>query len=295
MYTWIGSHPSTYYRCRLVCCSSRVVLSCGSRNVICISFSFCFEISMVERKYIPHWCKVKAVHQIELLPMRVWGSCPLCLLVLTLTFACGCTCICLCLCLLTLTIALWTCLCPSCLLAFLLPSYLFMPLTHHLFILYFMSISWSTCTLTIVNISIIFLEDISPFHGATYAPVLNFWWCLLWVLKPELAAIYMLGGGICVIHSLRFTSTVTPPNLLVTSTAAEPFSSTCIPVSRHWWGLTPGPIMPPLNLWDQAGALLTHLCWLSYFDEFLRFACNHHIRYYFCEMIVIGVAALCFD
>ena len=30
-----------------------------------------------------------------------------------------------------------------------------------------------------------FLEDISPFCGATDTPVLDFWWCLLWFSKPE--------------------------------------------------------------------------------------------------------------
>ena len=29
-----------------------------------------------------------------------------------------------------------------------------------------------------------FLEDISPFCGATDTPVLDFWWCLPWVSKP---------------------------------------------------------------------------------------------------------------
>ena len=30
------------------------------------------------------------------------------------------------------------------------------------------------------------LEDISPFHGATDIPVLDFWWCLHWVPKPAI-------------------------------------------------------------------------------------------------------------
>ena len=29
-----------------------------------------------------------------------------------------------------------------------------------------------------------FLKDISPFCGATDAPVLDFWWCLPWISKP---------------------------------------------------------------------------------------------------------------
>ena len=44
-----------------------------------------------------------------------------------------------------------------------------------------------------------FLEDMSPFCGATDTPILDLWWCLLWVSKPEwvlpyssLADTYML-------------------------------------------------------------------------------------------------------
>ena len=44
-----------------------------------------------------------------------------------------------------------------------------------------------------------FLEDMSLFCGATDTPILDFWWCLLWVSKPEwglpylsLAEAYML-------------------------------------------------------------------------------------------------------
>ena len=47
--------------------------------------------------------------------------------------------------------------------------------------------------------------DISPFCGATDTPVLDFWWCLVWVLKPEWAAWFAPGRGICAC-SLRFTS-----------------------------------------------------------------------------------------
>ena len=34
------------------------------------------------------------------------------------------------------------------------------------------------------------LEDISPFNGATNTPVLDFWWHLLWVSKPEWTALF---------------------------------------------------------------------------------------------------------
>ena len=30
-----------------------------------------------------------------------------------------------------------------------------------------------------------FLEDISPFCGATDTPFMDFWWCLFWISKPE--------------------------------------------------------------------------------------------------------------
>ena len=62
----------------------------------------------------------------------------------------------------------------------------------------------------------------SPFCGATNTPVLDFWWRLLWVSKPEWAVLFTLGRGICVTHSLRFISGMTPANLLVASMVVEP-------------------------------------------------------------------------
>ena len=44
--------------------------------------------------------------------------------------------------------------------------------------------------------------------------------------KPDWADLFMLGGGICVTHSLRFTSDVTPTDLLAASMAAQLFYST---------------------------------------------------------------------
>ena len=41
-------------------------------------------------------------------------------------------------------------------------------------------------------------------------------------------------------------SGATPANLLVASMASELFSSTYLSVNRHWWGLKPGSIIPPL-------------------------------------------------
>ena len=67
-----------------------------------------------------------------------------------------------------------------------------------------------------------FLEDISPFCGANDIPVLE---CLIWVSKPEWAALLALGGIVHVTCSLRFTSGVTPADLLVASMAVEGLSS----------------------------------------------------------------------
>ena len=81
------------------------------------------------------------------------------------------------------------------------------------------------------------LEDISPFCGATDTPVLDFWWCLLWVSKPEWAVLFMLSRGIHVTHSLRFTSGATPADLLATSIAAKPISSTYLTCDHALVGL----------------------------------------------------------
>ena len=62
--------------------------------------------------------------------------------------------------------------------------------------------------------------------GATDTSVLDFWWCLLWVSKPEWSALFTLGWDIHATCSLRFTSGVTPADLLVASMAAELFSFT---------------------------------------------------------------------
>ena len=61
-------------------------------------------------------------------------------------------------------------------------------------------------------------------------PLIPLFWTsakgLLWISKPEWAALFALGGGVCVTCSLRFTSGVTPADLLVASMAAELVSST---------------------------------------------------------------------
>ena len=60
-------------------------------------------------------------------------------------------------------------------------------------------------------------------YGATDTPVLDFWRCLLWVSKPEWAALFALSRGIHDIHFLRFTSGATPLLVYMASIAASCF------------------------------------------------------------------------
>ena len=55
------------------------------------------------------------------------------------------------------------------------------------------------------------------FFGATGTPVLDFWWHLLWVSKPEWVLPYSHCGGECNVHSLRSTSGATHADLLAAS------------------------------------------------------------------------------
>ena len=66
-----------------------------------------------------------------------------------------------------------------------------------------------------------YLEDISPFCRVTDTPVLDFWWHLLWISKPEWAPLFTLGNGICVTVPWDSPSGVTPANLLAASMAAK--------------------------------------------------------------------------
>ena len=60
--------------------------------------------------------------------------------------------------------------------------------------------------------------------GATDTPVLDFWWCLLWVSKPEWAALFtQFGRGVHDIHYLRFTSCATLLPVYMASIAASRF------------------------------------------------------------------------
>ena len=92
------------------------------------------------------------------------------------------------------------------------------------------------------------LEDISPFCGTMDTPVSDFWWRFLRVSKPEWASLFTLGGGTCVTCSLRFTSGVTPADLLTANMIVELISSTYL-----WAGIGGA----------QNQDLPTELCWLS--------------------------------
>ena len=82
-----------------------------------------------------------------------------------------------------------------------------------------------------------------------------------WVSKPEWflpfksrvgSALFALGGGIHVTHSLTFTSGATPGDLLMASMATKPISSTY--QQTHWWDSNRRALTP------RAKAQLTELC-----------------------------------
>ena len=104
--------------------------------------------------------------------------------------------------------------------------------------------------------------------------VLDFLWCLLWVSKPEWAALFTLGGGICVTHCLRFTFGVTPADLLAASMTVEPFSSTYLQVgidgaeARIYRAVT-------ASVLAQADVLPTDLFWLGSKLHFFAFGPFH--------------------
>ena len=80
------------------------------------------------------------------------------------------------------------------------------------------------------------------FWGATGTPVLDFWWHLPWVSKPEWILPYLLFcGGECNVHSPRSTSGATCADLLVVGSTASHFP-TCISRCGIWlrfeWTIT---------------------------------------------------------
>ena len=59
--------------------------------------------------------------------------------------------------------------------------------------------------------------------GTIDTPVPDFWWCLLWISKPEWAVLFALCGGIHDVHFLLFTSGATFADLLMANMAASSF------------------------------------------------------------------------
>ena len=88
--------------------------------------------------------------------------------------------------------------------------------------------------------------------------------CGHWVSKPEWAALFVLGRGICVTHLLRFTSGATPADLLGRQHGSQA-DLFYISVSRDWWGSKPGPIMSQMN------ALLIELYQLGFTHIFFYY------------------------
>ena len=78
----------------------------------------------------------------------------------------------------------------------------------------------------VIRLFLKFFGGCKCYCGDTGTPVLDFWWCLLWVSKPEWAALFVLGRVVCLRHSLRFTSGVKPAALFAASMVAKPTSST---------------------------------------------------------------------
>ena len=65
----------------------------------------------------------------------------------------------------------------------------------------------------------------SPFCGATDTPVLDFWWCLIWVSNQS-GQPYLCLAEVNMLHIPSYvTSGAAPVDLLVASMAVELFSS----------------------------------------------------------------------
>ena len=98
--------------------------------------------------------------------------------------------------------------------------------------------------------------------GHWYTPVLVFWWRLLWVSKPEWAALFILGGGMHVTHF---------PKIHLLCDFCWPLESQAIlfhvPVSRHWWGSKLGSIVLPL--WSRHSTDLSIPAWPFKFCDFV--------------------------
>ena len=112
---------------------------------------------------------------------------------------------------------------------------------------------------------IIFLKKIfgghKSFLWATNTPVLDSWWCLLWVSKPEWAAF---------IHAwwrlTWLTCYTSPPEIHLWCNTCQPFGSQYgsqailfhVPVSRYWWGSKLGSIVPSIPQSVRLGRCFTN-------------------------------------
>ena len=92
-------------------------------------------------------------------------------------------------------------------------------------------------TLEILSRTEVFTQFIDLNLSNTETTVLDFW-----DSRSEWAALFALGRGICITHSLKFACGATPADLLA---------------ARHWWGSNGRPIVP------QTNALPTELCRLG--------------------------------
>ena len=112
--------------------------------------------------------------------------------------------------------------------------------------------------------------------GHWYTPVLVFWWRLLWVSKPEWAALFILGGGMHVTHF---------PKIHLWCDFCWPLESQAIlfhvPVSRHWWGSKLGSIVLPL--WSRHSTDLSIPAWPFKFCDFVL-QLNSDI---FCRRVIL--------
>ena len=93
------------------------------------------------------------------------------------------------------------------------------------------------------------VEDTSPFCGGTDTPVLDFWWCLLWVSKPKWAALFMHGKCVQVTCPWDSPQVQHLPTLYK---AAKPISCT-----YPWPGIGGGSKLGPTVL--QANTIPTEL------------------------------------
>ena len=148
----------------------------------------------------------------------------------------------------------------------LLKVFLYLPLTvTYLFcgVMVMMPGWWSVDSSSLTKVFLIwsfffhlisFLEDISPFCRATDAPVLDFWWRLLWVSKPEWAALFVLGRGI---HVTRYLRKCIILARILNGNSVKTFREDSIGIPVLWsWYL----IWSPWKSWEIIGKSFLFVC-----------------------------------